>query len=512
MKNRAILRDTIILTIFSLIMRISTILFSTYLTAAIGAQGVGLNQLTYSGFAFAVTIATAGISVAVTKVLTEEFGRGIGGSERPVMRCALSYAAAISLTTGAAVFWFAEFIGEHFLNDVRTIVPLKLLSPALPAMSIAACFKGYLLAVRRAPQIAVSDFLEQGVEVGLLVLLLTRYRTTDMETACRYISVSIVASEFVSGIYLWVQYLRLRCRSGGREKRGYMRRLLGVALPVAASSCLASALRTVENVSIPSGLVRSGLGQDAALEYYGMVRGMALPVLFLPYAFLASFTSLAMPEVSESLAARRIDQVRALIGRVTRDCLVLAIPAAAVYLLFADSIGTIVYGGGEVCRVIMILAPLVPLMYFDAVADGVLKGMGQQNWVLRLNILDSIIRIVMVFVLIPRSGFMGFMILMYVSNIFNPILSVGRMLKLSGTRLQIRAWIVEPGVAAGAAMLCLRTMRLYFPAAQSAAIVMAAEIALFAAIYAAVLVVLQKNGAQRVSAHRRGRFIFRSEH
>ncbi len=506
MKNKRILRDAIVLTAFSLVMRISSIIFSMYLASAIGAQGVGLNQLTFSGFSFAVTIATAGISVAVTKIMTEEFGRGVQGSERAVMRCALGYAAVVSLSAAAAIYSFAGFIGETLLSDARTVVPLKLLAPALPLMSISSCFKGYLLAVRRASQIAISDFLEQAVEVGVLIFLLENYHTTDIATACRYISVSIVASEAASGLYLYAQYLRSRAHKSGTgagRNRAYMRRLLAVALPVAASSCLASALRTVENVSIPSGLVKSGLARDAALEYYGTVRGMALPVLFLPYAFLASFTSLAMPEVSESMAANRPDQVRALISRVTRDCLILAIPAAAVYMLFAGSIGTIVYGGGQICTVIFLLAPLVPLMYFDAVADGILKGMGEQNWVLKLNIIDSLLRIAMVFFLIPRTGFTGFMILMYISNIFNPVLSVRRMLRLSGIRLDIRNWIALPALASGVAVLCLRALRLYFPLAQNETFVMAVEIVLFAVLYAAVLSVCYKNGAQHNTARRK---------
>ena len=499
MKNSRILCDAIVLTAFSLVMRVSSIVFSMYLTRSIGAEGVGLNQLVFS---FAVTVATAGISVAVTKIITEEYGAGVRGTESRIMRGALSYAALVSFGACAAVWCFADYIGARLLSDPRTVVPLRYLAPALPLMSVSSCFKGYLLAVRRARQIAVSDFFEQAVEVGLLILILSLYPTHDVSRACRYISVSIVCSEAVSGAYLYIQYLRNRRKGEGAHRGGYMKRLLAVALPVAASSCLAAALRTVENVSIPSGLVRSGLDRAAALSYYGTVRGMALPVLFLPYAFLASFTSLAMPEVSQSLAARRGGEVRSLVSRITRDCLLLALPAAAVYMLFSDSIGGIVYGGGEICRILLILAPLVPLMYFDAVADGILKGMGEQNWVLRLNIVDSLIRIAMVFVLIPKTGFSGFMILMYVSNIFNPVLSVRRMLGKSGLRLDLRRWIAEPSLSAALSALAVRPLLLRFPSAQLSPFVMSVEIALFALVYALLLAVLQKNGAQNASVRR----------
>ena len=259
-------------------------------------------------------------------------------------------------------------------------------------------------------------------------------------------------------------------------------------------------VRTIENVSIPAGLVRAGLAREEALADYGAVRGMAIPVLFLPYAFLASFTSLALPEVSESMAAGQDGAVRALVRRVVRDCLLLAIPTAAVYLLFADALGEAIYHSASVSRVLAILAPLVPLMYFDAVADGILKGMGQQNWVLKLNIADCLVRVALVYLLIPRFGFAGFMALMYVSNILNPVLSIRRCLRLSGLRLDLRGWIVRPALASGAAALCLRALRLSFPLARYAPLPLAAEIALFALLYAAVLSRLQEKNARQDAA------------
>ena len=106
-------------------MRVAGIAFSMYVAAGVGAEGMGLYQLTYSAFTLAVTMATAGISVAVTRVLTEEQGMNRRGSERPVMRCALSYAALVSLAAAVCVLLGSGYIGRVLLSDERTV-----LSPA----------------------------------------------------------------------------------------------------------------------------------------------------------------------------------------------------------------------------------------------------------------------------------------------------------------------------------------------------------------------------------------------
>lgn len=487
MKKTSLMKNSLVLTGFSLAMRIAGIAFSMYVAAGVGAEGMGLYQLTYSAFTLAVTMATAGISVAVTRVLTEEQGLRRRGSERPVMRCALGYAALVSLTAAACVLLGSEYIGSVLLSDARTALSLRVLAPALPMMSLSSCFKGHLLAVRRPIQIAVSDAIEQVVEVGTFVFLIRRFPGLAMETACAAIAAGVTLSELASCVYLFVCYRRYRERPAGRQAGGFLRRLLAVALPVAGSSCLASALRTMENVMVPSGLRKSGMSEAAALSDYGMVRGMALPVMFLPFAFLSAFTSLLMPEISEAQAAQRDGYIHTLVERVIRSCLLLSIPAAAIFAVFSGPLSELVYHNNQVGMIILILAPLVPLMYFDAVADGILKGLGQQNWVLYCNIADSVIRVFMVYRLIPAMGFAGFMLVMYVSNIFNPVLSIWRMMKLSHVRLRAGEWIAKPLLAAGASSLTVRLLCLHNPAAQLDVYVVIAEILLLGLLYAAFL-------------------------
>ncbi len=487
MKQSSILKNAFVLTGFSVAMRIAGIAFSMYVAASVGAEGMGLYQLTYSAYALAITVATAGISVAVTRVITEEQGMGRRGTQRPVMRWALSYAALVSLIAAACVFFGADFIGRRLLSDERTVLSLRILAPALPMMSLASCFKGHLMAVRRAVQIAVSDVIEQVVEVGVFVVLVRRFPGLDIGTACAVIAAGMTLSELASCLYLYVRYLRCREKPADYVPGGFLRRLLAVALPVAGSSCLASALRAMENVMVPAGLRRSGLSEAAALSDYGMVRGMALPVMFLPFAFLSAFTSLLMPEISEARAAGRGQYIHSLIRRVIRACLLLSIPAAAVFAVFSGPLSELVYHNAEVGAVILTLAPLVPLMYFDAVADGILKGLGQQNWVLYCNIADSVIRIILVLRLIPALGFAGFMIVMYVSNVFNPVLSIRRMMKLSHVHLEVGNWIVKPLLAAATAACLVHLLCLHHPAAQLHVGAVAAEILLLGLLYAVLL-------------------------
>ena len=99
---------------------------------------------------------------------------------------------------------------------------------------------------------------------------------------------------------------------------------------------------------------------------------------------------------------------------------------------------------------IRILAPIVPFMYLESVADGMLKGLGLQNYSFIYNVSDSVIRIALVMILVRRYGMTGFLGVMIISNCTTSTLNVRRLLKSSNTPLNIGNDIIKPLAAAAA--------------------------------------------------------------
>jgi stage V sporulation protein B len=108
---KAMLKNTILLTGTSLLMRTVGISFQVYLTKRIGASGIGLFQLIMSVSMLAATFALSGIRFATTRLVSEELGKGNpGGIKKAVVRC-LVYALAFGSAAMAALYFNAEIIG-----------------------------------------------------------------------------------------------------------------------------------------------------------------------------------------------------------------------------------------------------------------------------------------------------------------------------------------------------------------------------------------------------------------
>ncbi|HJD23932.1 MAG TPA: polysaccharide biosynthesis protein [Firmicutes bacterium] len=452
MKRFTFLKNAFILTITSLLLRTVGIFFRVYLSNKIGAEGMGLYQLIVSIYVLASTFATSGISTAVTRLISEEAGRGTRRSIRRILRRAMLVSLLIGLASAAAMLFGAQLISQYWLRDMRAVPSLQILAFGLPFMGITSCLRGYFIARRKASSTSYAQMFEQLVRIGVILLIIDRFAALGMSAACAAVMIGDILAEVGSCLYLGIGYLRDRRRlpTAGNppaRKKGILRELLGIAVPITAGRYLNSALRTVENLLVPNCLTKYSGSKEQALSEFGMLKGMAMPILFFPSSFLSAFSTLLIPEISEAAALEQSRRVKKAVQTSLRVTLLLAIPISGVFALFAKPLGMLIYGSQEVGMLIGVLAPIMPFMYLESVVDGLLKGLNQQVSSLKYSVLNSVLRISAIFFLVPARGMQGFLFVMIVSNIFTSLLNIRRLLVVTGVRIQWGQWLLKPLLA-----------------------------------------------------------------
>ena len=79
--------------------------------------------------------------------------------------------------------------------------------------------------------------------------------------------------------------------------------------------------------------------------------------------------------------------------------------------------------------------------------DVMLKGMGQQFYSMIVNIVDASLSTLLVWLLLPHYGIFSYIAIIYICELLNAALSVGRLLYVSGVKLNLVSWIIKPLVA-----------------------------------------------------------------
>lgn len=443
--KKQFLKSGMMLACVALLMRSISLAFNAYITDRVGAEGMGLLSLTMSVYGFAVTFATAGVALAVTRLVASALGRAEGERARRVLRAAVIYALAFGGTAAVCLYFGSHFIAVRLLSDIRTRASLRLLSISLVPIALSAVYSGYFIAVRRVVHNAATQVFEQCVRI-LLTFGGLMLAGENVELACLALVGGSSVSEFFSFFLLFLQ-ARIdlsRHRLSGGDTGGEGRAVFGYAFPCAVSAQLRSGLLTVQHLLIPYALTLGGAMRGEALASYAALHSMALPVVLFPTAILASFSGLLVPECAE------LDGVgdTARLGRLSRKALfgalVFASLSAALIFVGADTLGVLIYDSDDASRYIKMLAPLVPVMYMDSVVDAHLKGLGYQVYSMGVNIVDAAASVLGVLLFLPRFGADGYILVIYITELLNFALSLGKLVRLVRLPRSVRFWTVAP--------------------------------------------------------------------
>ncbi len=432
-----------------LLLRSAGVFFSSRLALRTGASVMGLYSQIMSVYAFAVTAASAGVNLGALRVISESYGAGRHFEIRSGLKQCVIYCLKAGIIVSILFFTLSPFLGGVVLGDARTVSSLRTLSVALPFIALSNVFHGYFNGVNRIYKSAAVNLIEQFVRISMTLFALSLIKTADTESICLSLVFCNAFSEAFSCFILFVMYLfeRRRFPSAKSDSSLLRKRFTGITLPVACSALVRSALTTAEHIFIPIGMRANGADSESALAGYGIVSGMVMPVLLFPMALLSAFASVSVSELSARASA---GEDKGLLSRRISSgigiSLAYAIGAAALIRYFSSSLGASLYGNASSGELIRLMSPLIIFMYLDHISDGMLKGLDQQNYVMKVNIIDAALSVVFAVILIPRFGLYGFVASIYLCEIMNCIFSFGKLMISVGVSFDVIKFIVLPAL------------------------------------------------------------------
>ena len=448
-KLKKYLASGLLMTVVSSLLRTLAVSFNVYVSNKIGAEALGLYTLLGSVYSFALTLATSGINLTTTRMVSDALGeKDTTKVRRSMTRCIL-YSLSFGLLASVLLFTLAEPLGTVALKDVRTVRSLRLLSVTLPLISVSSCLNGYFTSVRRVYKNASVQIFEQLFHIFACIVLLEMLIGDDMESSCVALVLGGALAEMLSfsvSLILYVADKKKHLKKGrySPPSAQITKKMLSIALPLALSAYFRSALLTIEHILIPVGIEKSGAKRSESLIAYGTLQSMVLPVVLLPASLIYSFSGLLIPELAELKIQKNYTEIKYIASRVVHLALIFSIGVCGVMIFCSEELGAVLYSSEDAGRYIRLLAPVIPIMYLDSTVDAMLKGLGEQLYSMKVNIIDSLCSVFLVWFLIPRMGIDGYIAMIIISEIFNATLSVIRLLSISKMKLQAAKWIVKP--------------------------------------------------------------------
>ncbi|MGN0383103.1 MAG: oligosaccharide flippase family protein, partial [Eubacterium sp.] len=417
-RKKAIIKGTLILTIAGLISRIIGFFYRIFLSNSIGAEGMGIYQLIFPIHAFCMSLCSVGIQTAISRFVAEESAVGNRRCGFKIMRAGLIISIIISVVTAFILFKFSDFIAANIINEVRCGSLLKLIAVSLPLACIHSCISGYFLGIKNASVPAWSQFIEQAVKLMALYLI-SIVLTANNQRLTPFVAVStIVISEIGSCIFCIIMILseKIYCQSlpitksdSHKTTMCYMKLIWSVAWVLTLNRLMLNFLQSGEAILIPYSLRRFGFSSSDALSIYGVLTGMAFPLIMFPSAIINSIALMLMPTIAEAHAGGNLKALIKSTSTSLRFCFYAGIFCTAVFIIYGNDMGIILFGEVSAGNYITILAWICPFIYLATTLGSILHGLGHTRLIFIHNLISSVLRLLLVIFAVPVIGIKGYL-------------------------------------------------------------------------------------------------------
>lgn len=393
-----------------LVSRILGFFYRIFLSRTLGAEGMGLLGMIFPILGVAITLASAGLPVALAKIVAERHATG----RRPTgeaLRVSLGLVVATSIPLAVGLFALAPFVTSRILPDSRSLYPLLALVPLLPMVAIGSVLRGYLQGLKRMGSLGLAQIAEQVVRIAVALYLVRLFLTRGLVWGTVGAAWGIVIGELFGVIILILAVRRLHpgprslTAAGWTGTRETLVEILSLAMPVTATRLLGSLTDLLDAAVVPRGLIAFGLSRAAATSFYGQLTGMAFPLILFPSVISGALNGALIPAISEAAAQGDFAMVRRRSEKALRFTLLYTLPFSAALLTLGAPLARHLYGIAGVGSLIPPLALVSPLLYLEFTLAAILRGLGRPLVPMRNGLLGSAIRLGLIIFLTPRPGF-----------------------------------------------------------------------------------------------------------
>ncbi len=366
MKKTGFLAGAAISTIGIVICKVIGLVYVIPFYAIIGTQGGALYSYAYSIYNMFLNLATSGIPVAMSKVVSEYNEMGYYNTKERTFKTGLKIIGILGLISFLVLFIFAPQIAYLIIGDVKggnsvedVTMVIRVISTAILVVPFLSVSKGYLQGHKIMQVSSVANILEQIVRV--IVILAGSFLTLKVFHLSLNTAVGIAVFGATVGAlfaYFYV-YAKIRKSKGLNRKakataaekkitnKDLIRQIVVYALPFVAISVLQSAFVMVDVFTDVRGLTSIGYTTKISEDVLSVIATWGSKLNMIVMSISMGIVMSLIPAIASSYAVKKYDEVNSKVNQALRTLLFVCVPMATGLCFLSSAVWTVFYGYNE---------------------------------------------------------------------------------------------------------------------------------------------------------------------
>lgn len=367
MKKNSFLGGAAISTIGIVICKIIGLLYVIPFYAIIGVQGGALYSYAYSIYNMFLNLATSGVPVAMSKVVSEYNAKGYYNTKERTFKiglkiigvlCILVFLLLIIFAKTLAYFIIGDVQGGNTIEDVAFVI--RIIATAILVVPFLSVSKGYVQGHKIMNVSSVANILEQVVRVIVILLgsfLALKVFHASITTAVGIAVFGATVGAISAYFYVYEKIKRNR-KSLNRDAKplpvektidtaAIGKKIILYALPFVIISVLQSAFTMVDVFTIVKSLV--GLGYTTAISenVLSVIATWGSKLNMIIMSISTGIIMSLIPTISAAYAIKNYKEVNNKINQAIQTLLLITVPLAVGLSFMASDVWTVFYGYNE---------------------------------------------------------------------------------------------------------------------------------------------------------------------
>ena len=395
-KNKSLIGGISILGLAGLICKVVGVLYRIPLADYIGGDGLGIYSKVYSAYNLMLTIASVGIPVAISRMVSHHITRSDPRNARRVFSVAAPALGLLGLI-GTLLLLFGSGRLSQSVGTPETRLGYIAIAPSVVLVCVMSAFRGYMQGHRRMLPTAISQLIEQVGKVFValpLAIVGMKRGGAGMGAAGALLGTSM--AEAVALAYMAFTHVRARktlddlpqADIAPLSRRAIGSHLLAISIPITLGACIVPLASLIDSFMITRLMERGGMAENEALIRYGLYSGMVLTLINVPTALAMAMSTNLVPDIASGVARGDSDYVARESRTGLRVASVVGFPCALGMSILAQPILYLCYGYSgrytmeqlDVAASLLNVSALTIVLFTMVQAtSGILQGCGKQR-------------------------------------------------------------------------------------------------------------------------------------